>query len=167
MKRLLGFVTLVVTVFALTGCSQEQIKEKATEVKEEVVQADFGDTIEEVIKLKGEPLFSMDNRIFYTEEFAGYKAEMLYAFNKKDELYSYMISFSDSYETKEEYEERYKVLKIAMIAVNGEPTTSIETDEKNTLMWKGEDRKTEILLGMNYTPAKKDTVILYSNKEYR
>jgi hypothetical protein len=155
--KLLTFVTLVVTVFMLTGCNTtpEEVAKEVTEAKEKV-EVDFGTTMDEVKSSKSSKLIAEDkDRLVYEDKFSDYNAYLMYVFNDSGKLKDFFISFTDEYESQAEYNQRFLVLKTALEYLHGEP----KNQSANSAIWELEN-KTTVLLTMDKNDG--NTRILYS-----
>lgn len=154
--RVLRFVTLVVTVFMLTGCATAT-KEEVEKVKN-TAEINFGGTMEEIkASYEKAPIEESKDKIVYQDKFADYEALLLYVFDEDGNLKDFFIKFMDKYDTKAEYEKRYLVVGTALEYLHGEP----EMDSKESAIWKLQS--TTILLKMDKETG--DTSILFSGNK--
>ena len=157
-KRFIVLCTMV--VLCISGCGAKQTTEtsiaETSSSSVETVQSDL--TMSEVLKEKGEPYIndSKNNQLIYKENFSDYNTFSMYVFDSNKVLKSIMINFTDEYKTKDKYDERFEILRTALISLYGDEYTKTK---EGSYIW---DLKNEgVLFSMNEDD---ETVILFSIK---
>jgi hypothetical protein len=148
LKKNIVFFLVLITIIIAIGCSNQNSEGSTNLAAQPNKNPNFdfrnikwGMSMEEVVQSEGNQGIVEDNTMLFNNvNIAGLSAQLNYTFNSKNQVFSGVYTFNDSYAT----ENNYNTIKTKLVNLYGSPTS--EDNSKSVLSSEWDLENTIILI---------------------